>query len=83
MVDLSGLSSLDKLPVVISHKEVMAVRQLLSSSETLVSDLPEKALNTSSLDAVLRTLELLWVKMRGLVVSHMLNSTLLNKLLLL
>jgi len=60
MVDLSGLSSLDKLLVVTSHKEVMAaVRQLHSSLETLVSEQPETALNTSSLDAVLRMLELL------------------------
>ena len=84
MVDPSGLSSLAKLPVATSLKEVvMVAKQLHYSLETLVSDLPKKALNTSSLDAELRMLELLWVRMRGLVVSHMLNLKHLNKLLLL
>jgi len=78
-IDKSGLNSLDKQPVASNLEVVLAARRpppyLLEIS---ASELPKSPLHTSSVNVdPLRTLELQWVRMRDLVVSHMLNSKLM------
>jgi CDP-glycerol glycerophosphotransferase (TagB/SpsB family) len=77
MEDKSWLNSVDKLLVDTNHKvelEDQLVKQTLSSSETLDSELNNGLLKNSSRDAVLSMLlESLLEKTRDQEVSHMLN----------